>query len=493
MLTGGRALNLNGATTWTGNTGNNNNILAVSNSTINNTGTFSDTNGFNALVDTAGVTAFNNFGTFNKQGASTTVIETPFNNTNLVNVDAGRLHLLSGASSGTFNLADGATLSFVFGTHAFNAATVAGPGTLQVGGGTLVVNGGSYSAALLLSSGILSGSNAVFTAPATWTGGGISGAGSTTFESALAITGATGKSISGTRVVNLSGTTTWSGNTAHNNNALFFNNGTFNNSGTFNDENGFNSLMDTLGATAFNNTGTYNKNGSATTLIEVAFNNTAAVNVNAGTLNVQSAFDNAGTITTATGATFGTTNLFNDLENRGVLQGTGSYDPAAGRSLLNGGQVHPGTPTSVGDLSISGDFRQSAMGLIEFNLLSLTEFDTLDVLGNLNLDGVLHVSSLGGYNPNDTDTFTIITFDDGVADANDRTGGFSGLTFSGFRPDVSFRISYLDHAVVLVAGVPEPSLALLLAAGTLLVGGGARRELARAVSRRQQRTNEGCG
>ena len=49
----------------------------------------------------------------------------------------------------------------------------------------------------------------------------------------------------------------------------------------------------------------------------------------------------------------------------------------------------------------------------------------MDVLGNLTLAGTVHVSSLGGYNPNDGDTFTIITFDDGVADATDLLGTFS--------------------------------------------------------------------
>ena len=83
----------------------------------------------------------------------------------------------------------------------------------------------------------MGGTGATFTGPATWTGGTITGAGTTIFDNTLAISGNTGKSISGTRIIDLNGTTTWGGNTGNLGNGIFFNNGTINNAGTFNDTN----------------------------------------------------------------------------------------------------------------------------------------------------------------------------------------------------------------------------------------------------------------
>jgi hypothetical protein len=145
--------------------------------------------------------------------------------------------------------------------------------------------------------------------------------------------------------------------------------------------------------------------------------------------------------------------------------------------VQNFGQVQPGTPTSVGELLIAGDYNQESVGLIEFNLAALTDFDTMDVLGNLNLAGTVHVSSLGGYNPNDGDTFTIITFDDGVIDVSDLVGVFSDVTWTGFGPGVSFTALYFEHAVVLSAtnAVPLPASVWLLGTGVAGIAGLARR------------------
>jgi hypothetical protein len=175
-----------------------------------------------------------------------------------------------------------------------------------------IINSGSSTlsfdtgvAGLSLSDGTLGGLGSLsVTGAATWTGGTITGAGTTVFDNTLAISGNNSKAISGTRIIDLNGTITWGGNTGTLGNGLFFGNGTINNAGTFNDTNAFNSVMDTLGVTAFNNTGTYNKQGSATTTIEVAFNNTSTVNVDAGTLRVTSGLANHGLINVAAGAVF---------------------------------------------------------------------------------------------------------------------------------------------------------------------------------------------
>ena len=474
----GRTINLNAVTTWTGNTGANNNAISFSNGgTVNNNGTFDDNNGFNAFIEhsVGGPHNFNNAGTYNKNGNSVTTVDggVAFNNAGTVNINAGTFLPSGGSSTGSFVIAAGATLEFRNGNSTLNQATTSGAGLLlissdNVGADAIVtVNGGSHTTAFTLSGSIMNGADHSFQGPVSWTGGAIAGDGtggfeSTTFTNDVSISGAATKTLQAGRTLNLQGTTTWSGNTANNNNAIrFWNGATLNNNGTFNDDNSFNAFVEhnVGGPHNFNNVGTYNKNGSSTTLFDlgVTLNNTGQFNVNAGTVQVVSAFDNQGSISTADATTFATTSTSVDLQNHGILQGTGTYDPAAGRAVINAGEVRPGTATTVGSLTMAGNFTQGTAGLFQVNLASLTTFDSMDVLGNLALAGVLQVTSLGGYNPVLGDSFTIITFDDGVVDATDLAGSFGSIAAVGFDPALLFEVLYLDHSVVLtVAAVPLP-------------------------------------
>ena len=480
-LSGGRSVNA-GNITWSGNTGNNNNAIAIATaSAFNNTGTFTDSNAFDSIISAGGGGGiFNNNGTFNKQSGTTTTIGAIFNSSDTVNVNAGTMLMGGGGTdSGVFNIADGAKLEFRNGAHTLNNVTTSGAGTFQIStdnvgaDATVTVNGGTHTTPFLLSGSTMAGTDATFQGLTTWTGGTISGAASTTFANDVAISGPNLKVLVGGRTLNLESTTTWSGNTANNNNAIrFWNGATINNNGTFNDSNAFNSFIEhnVGGPHNFNNIGTYNKTENTITTFDlgVNFNNTGNVNVNAGTISVANAVDNLGTISTATGTTFASTSGGANLQNHGTLQGTGTYDSATGRAVQNFGQVQPGTATSLGKLLIAGDYTQDAVGLIEFNLAALADFDTMDVVGNLSLNGTVHVSSLGGYNPGNGDTFTIITFDDGVADVSDLLGVFSHVTWSGFDPGVSFVALYFDHSVVLSASaspVPLPGGIWLLATG----------------------------
>ncbi len=203
--------------------------------------------------------------------------------------------------------ADDVLLSAFNTTFRSGAVTIqsfTGTGTLSVTGGSLSTTAASSTGGLNLSAGTIGGSGNVGIAGTwNWTGGVMTGTGSTFANDTVNITGTATKQISGNRIVNLAGTTTWGGNTVDNNNVLQFAGGTLNNNGTFNDQNGFASFIDSAGGTnAFNNVGTYNKQSNTVTTVEV-FNNTGTTNVNAGTMLMQGTSTTTGTFNLAAGTT----------------------------------------------------------------------------------------------------------------------------------------------------------------------------------------------
>ena len=320
-IVGGGTVNLQGTTTWAGNTGDNNNAIQFWNgATINNNGTFNDANTFASFIEhsVGGPHNFNNIGTYNKQANTITTVDggVAFNNSGVVNVNAGTMRPSGGTSTGTFNIAAGAVLDFRNGDNVLNGATTQGLGTLAISSdlvgadAVVTINGGTHSAPLALSGSTLAGDAHTFTAPATWTGGTIAGAGTTTFANDVTISGAATKTVFGGRTLNLDGTTTWSGNTAANNNAIqFWNGATINNRGTFNDANAFASFFEHVvgGPHAFNNLGTYNKLSNTVTTVDlgVGFNNSGTLNLDAGTMRFVSGTQGpTGTVRVASGATY---------------------------------------------------------------------------------------------------------------------------------------------------------------------------------------------
>ena len=73
----------------------------------------------------------------------------------------------------------------------------------------MVLNGGTHTTSLLLSGSTLSGTDHTFQGAATWTGGAIGRAASTTFANDVTISGPNLKAIFLGRIVNLNETTTW--------------------------------------------------------------------------------------------------------------------------------------------------------------------------------------------------------------------------------------------------------------------------------------------
>jgi hypothetical protein len=379
----------------------------------------------------------------------------------------------------TINVPGVQTVIVRSGSYAVNSLNVAGDETMAVTGGSLTINGASNLALYSQSGGTLAGAGSVnISGSADWSGGTQSGSGSTNVNGSLAISSNNDKTLYG-RTLSNNGATTWNSSYG----AIYASNGAvINNNGTWLDQAGntYNHYISSNGGavSSFNNNGTYTKSGNASTSIGIAFNNasTGTVNVDGGSIYLSNSLTNFGKITTAANSTLIVQN--STFDNQGTLQGDGTLHTLnSNTALVNSGVLAPGVD-GVGKLTISGDYLQTSSGYLDIQLTSLTSYDKLNVLGDVSLSGTLRILGLNGYNPIAGNSFTIATFDDGLADASDLTGIFSHIIWSGFNPGISFTASYFDHSIVLnatTAPVPVPGAIWLFGSGVLGLMGCARR------------------
>jgi len=120
----------------------------------------------------------------------------------------------------------------------------------------------------------------------------------------------------------------------------------------------------------------------------------------------------------------------------GVLSGSGDirlFDPnrflgngeVFGGALFNvGGVVNPGQLGTTGELTLAGDYIQSAGGVLGIDW-SATGADLLNVQGSVSLNGLIGVNGVDGYVPAFGDTRRILNF------TGDRVGAFAGDTLPG--------------------------------------------------------------
>jgi hypothetical protein len=127
-----------------------------------------------------------------------------------------------------------------------------------------------------------------------------------------------------------------------------------------------------------------------------------------------------------------TVNINNNLDsgtsgtvsNTGTLGGNGRVN---GSLTNSGGTVSPGL--DVGIFTVDGNFTQSSTGTLAVDLASETSFDVLNVLGSATLDGTLDISLLG-FEPTESDTFTILKTTGGIIDNGLVVTGGTGLSYS---------------------------------------------------------------
>src|SRR5262249_15004985 len=104
-------------------------------------------------------------------------------------------------------------------------------------------------------------------------------------------------------------------------------------------------------------------------------------------------------------------------------------------SVTNSGVVNPGASgSSIGKLTITSNYVQTATGVLNIELAGANPaatFDVLSVVGTTILAGTLNVTLANGFNPSADDTFVFLT-------ANSRTGVFNGLVPSNVGLSVNY-------------------------------------------------------
>lgn len=168
-----------------------------------------------------------------------------------------------------------------------------------------------------------------------------------------------------------------------------------------------------------------------------------------------------------------------DLSPSGNTEATTGWNPNAMdiTAYQNSGTIAPGD--GIGVLALAGNMLLNSTSVIEIELGDglVGEFDQLDVLGMLRLDGNLNVVLTDTFVPRVGEQFDIIT---GLI-----SGEFAGLDSQFIVDGIVFGISYAIDRVTLttlgstaegpLAVVPEPSALALLLVGGLGLGYVARR------------------
>jgi formylmethanofuran dehydrogenase subunit C len=111
-----------------------------------------------------------------------------------------------------------------------------------------------------------------------------------------------------------------------------------------------------------------------------------------------------GTLTARSGAT-----TENVEVQAGVLDGFGTLNA----HLVNAGEVNPGGMGGAGLLTVTGNYTQTATGILNLELggpNAGTQYDRLNISGTAALDGTLNLSRIGGFMPAVGDSFQVLLF-----------------------------------------------------------------------------------
>jgi hypothetical protein len=307
---------------------------------------------------------FSNAGTVRKSGGTgTTGINVPFNSTGLLDVQTGTVKLASTSSgyymnsgSGQFVAEAGTTLAFNSGYTEVGGIQFLGAGTNLLSAGTFTLNGTIVSSNAVLAGGSIASTNGVISGVLTWTGGSMGSPASRLMiatNGTLVVTGGVGHVFGG--ILTNAGTIQLASGDLQFLDCQSFNANLVNLPGALVDIQADVSFDD-YGCGAedvlFSNAGTVRKSGgTGTTGINVPFNNTGLLDVQTGTVNLDS-----------TSSSYYASSLAGGTLNFGI-NGVGSF-----------GRVNLGSPLALATA------------------------------------GTLQAQLGGGYTPNPGDGFTLLTY-----------------------------------------------------------------------------------
>jgi len=414
--------------------------------TLENRGTFVKATGSGSL--TVNALSFLQYGTLSAASGAI-VLVTNGNGPNVL--EAGST--ISGAVTvddevslaGASTVAAGATLE-IGNDGDGDQGLLDGSGTLG-GAGTVKIDGGAVSAGAMQSITFAGGGNVAFTANAATTTMTVDPQGSLTFAGTTKWTGGTLEIVDGT--VTNSGV--WTASTPG---VLSYNTSSaiFSNAGTFTADPGPSATLQLLAIVQ--NAGTFVLHSGTTQFGFYGYTQTAGTTSLAG-----------GGATTSNGATPPVYYTF-DIQG-GSLTGSGTIDAP----VTAEGTVAPGASTSAGTLTITQTYTQSATGKLAVALGGVqagTQYDALVVGGDVQIDGTLSVSLLGGYVPAVGSTYKVL----GSGSSNPDQGTFATVT----QPNgVTLKTTYDPNDVTLgvtAVSIPDAGPDAAPDAGSPEAGGG---------------------
>jgi hypothetical protein len=166
----------------------------------------------------------------------------------------------------------------------------------------------------------------------------------------------------------------------------------------------------------------------------------------AGTVQFGIPFSNSGSVDIGES----TLGLTSDTTNTGTIAGSGTLN-VTGIEFINAGTIRPGT--SSGILTINGNFQQSSIGTLNTEIAGTeiagtdgSDYDQLNISGNLNLSGILNLSLIEDFLPMDSNSFTIVTF-------SSLNGLFTQINWPALNPGLAWEYRALTTSIELYYGI----------------------------------------
>ena len=354
-------------------------------------------------------------------GSGTTIVNMPFNNEGQVVIEDGTVNLaMGGTQQGSFEVQVGSILNMNGGElEAKDNTKFIGAGNSRIVGATLKLSGDVVIGAtagdgnLELASGgtLLGGGGTLNSAGAgslKWSGGKMKSTVKLGAQHKLKIVDGAPKRLEGP--IENSGSVEWIGteSVVGTKDAVVENL----NSGTIELRGDVQLPPDATVVNAsdfpkFINAGLVKKTeGTGTSTLSVRFENSGAVIVESGTLDVGPAFIQEVGSTSLNGGNLRTSGLIR-IET-GILDGTGTI---TGNVINVEGSLKPGH--SPGSIIINGNYTQTTDGTLDMEIAGLnpgTQYDQMIVNGTATLAGTLNLTMLNGYLPKAGDNFQLLTY-----------------------------------------------------------------------------------